>query len=77
MLKAPDQSIRIEGQFEQSFIQVKQVSVLLPLKQRAQLGSEKFLRLKGDDLRGGLMSAIVDLKWVALQAKDILVLAGV
>ncbi len=75
MLEARDHPITVEAELEQTLVEVEQVAVFVPLKQRSQLGAEDFLRLKRDNLRLGLMPTTVDLEWVGLKTVEIFMLA--
>ena len=77
MLEARDHPVAVEAELEQTLVKVEQVTVLVPLKQRPQLGAEDFLRLERDNLCLGLMPTTADIEWVGLQAVEILVLARV
>ena len=46
MVEARNHPITVQTQLEQPFVEIEQVTVLVPLKQCPQLGSEQFLRLE-------------------------------
>ncbi len=72
VLEARDHPITVEAELEQTLVKVEQVAVLVPLKQRSQLGAKDFLRLERDNLCLGLMPTTSDLEWVGLEAVEIL-----
>jgi hypothetical protein len=68
MLEACDHPAAVEAKLEQTLVKVEQVAVLVPLKQRSQLGAEDFLRLERNNLCLGLMPAAAHNEGVGLKA---------
>jgi hypothetical protein len=74
MLETRNYSITVKTELEEAFVEVKQIAVLVSLKQCPQLGSKQFLRLERDNPGLRLMPVVVDLERIGFQAVEILVL---
>ena len=77
MLEAFDHFGGGDLKLDQSFIQVEEIAVLVPLKQGAQLRSKDLLRLKGGNFSSRLIPAILDLERIAFDAIQVVVLTSI
>jgi hypothetical protein len=68
MLEAGDQLVTIQIQVQQPFIEVEQITVLVPLEQSPQFRAEKFLRRKRYDISSRLVPVAYDREGVEFQA---------